>query len=121
MGGMVKFTCAWMEESMNPYALKTFSGQQFQLAGRFETEVAHWVGDGEHPNIVTVLLKCRYWITSLYVLEWVAGDKSHGTDLRSWLRHGPLNLTLALSFLPSTSVGVAPRGERKCRASCTCT
>jgi len=32
-------------------------------------------------------------------LEWVAGDESKGSDLRSWLRRGPLDLKVALSFI----------------------
>jgi tetratricopeptide (TPR) repeat protein len=31
-------------------------------------------------------------------LEWVAGEEGRGTDLRGWLRRGPLDLRLALDF-----------------------
>ena len=32
------------------------------------------------------------------VLEWIAGEEGKGTDLRSWLRYGPLDLQLALEI-----------------------
>ena len=32
------------------------------------------------------------------VLEWVASNENWGTDLRSWLRHGPFDLVSALRF-----------------------
>jgi len=40
-------------------------------------------------------------------LEWVAGEEGRGTDLRAWLRRGPLELEQALQFAIDVCRGLA--------------
>jgi len=49
------------------------------------------------------------------VLEWVASDEGRGTDLRSWLQQGPLDLKLALSFTIDICRGLQHAGEKSPR------
>ena len=99
MGGMGEVYLSLDEEPpVEPIALKTFQGRFPHLRAIFEEEVRNWIALEKHPNIV----RC-HWMQMLdnlpfMSLEWVAGDESRGTDLRSWLRHGPLSLELALKF-----------------------
>jgi serine/threonine protein kinase len=102
MGGMGEvYLCLDLVENY-PFALKTFQQRYLtpsaKLRAAFENEVATWVALEKHPNIV----RCYYMDIldnqSFMVLEWIAGEEGRGTDLRSWLRHGPLELRLALDF-----------------------
>src|SRR5258707_1237824 len=98
MGGMGEVYLCLDEQTIMPYALKTFQSSSPDLADSFKKEVANWIALEKHPNIV----RC-FWMEKLdnipfMVLEWVEGEEGKGTDLRSWLRHGPLDLTLALKF-----------------------
>ena len=100
MGGMGEVYLGYDFELKSPYALKTF---QAHLSGArerelFNEEVYKWVKFGKHPNIV----RCYHLDTianqPFMFLEWVAGVEGKGTDLRSWLRYGPLELRQALDF-----------------------
>jgi serine/threonine protein kinase/Tfp pilus assembly protein PilF len=117
MGGMGEvYLCLDLEE-MYPYALKTFQrrylGDPKKLQAIFEQEVATWVALEKHPNIV----RC-YWMDILdnqpfMVLEWIAGEEGRGTDLRSWLRRGPLDLRLALDFTIDICRGLSHAQEKQ--------
>ena len=85
----------------SPFALKTFQARYLpnaKLRDSFEREVATWVALEKHPNIV----RCFYLDViddrPFMILEWIASDESVGTDLRSWLRKGPLDPRLSLGF-----------------------
>src|SRR5713226_7084444 len=101
MGGMGEvYLCLDLQQNL-PLALKTFQARYLtnqKLRQLFESEVATWVALEKHPNIV----RCYYLDTvdnqPFMFLEWIASDESHGTDLRSWLVRGPLDLRLALDF-----------------------
>ena len=102
MGGMGEvYLCLDLEENL-PYALKTF--QERHLANmrsrcRFEEEVGVWVALEKHPNIVRCFGLETLGNQPFMLLEWIASNKGHErSDLRSWLRHGPLDLRLALDF-----------------------
>jgi serine/threonine protein kinase len=101
-GGMGEvYLCLDLEEN-EPGALKTFQQRYLttpDIRRLFEEEVRTWVALEKHPNIV-----CCFWMQMLdnqpfMLLEWVAGEERRGTDLRSWLRHGPLDLRLTLDFI----------------------
>lgn len=84
-----------------PFALKTFQARYLpnaNLRDSFEREVATWVALEKHPNIV----RCFYMDViddrPFMILEWIASDENGGTDLRSWLRKGPLDYRLSLGF-----------------------
>ncbi len=100
MGGMGEvYLCLDLEE-MYPYALKTFQ-QRYQsqsLRRAFEKEVATWVTLEKHPNIVRCVGMDFLDYRPFLFLEWVASDERRGTDLRSWLGRGPLDLRLALDI-----------------------
>ncbi len=44
-------------------------------------------------------------------LEWIARDENHRTDLRSWLRRGPLELQVALDFAIDICRGLIHAGQ----------
>lgn len=98
MGGMGEVYLCLDEQETYPYALKTFQGSSPDLADIFKYEVVNWIALEKHPNIVRCFRMQPFDNIPFMVLEWVAGDESKGTDLRSWLRYGPLDLTLALKF-----------------------
>ncbi len=102
MGGMGEVYLCLDLETIQPYALKTFQQRYLTEAQRlrraFEQEVATWVALEKHPNIV----RC-FWMQVLdnqpfMCLEWIAGEEGKGTDLRGWLRRGPLSLKVALEI-----------------------
>lgn len=102
LGGMGEvYLCLDLEENY-PYALKTFQQRYLTDAQRlrqaFEQEVATWVALEKHPNIVRCFYMTTFDNQPFMVLEWIAGEEGRGTDLRSWLRHGPLDLKLALEI-----------------------
>jgi len=98
MGGMGEVYLCLDEEKMQPIALKTFQGSSPDLADIFKGEVANWIALEKHPNIVRCFYMDKFDNIPFMVLEWVSGDEGKGTDLRSWLRRGPLELPLALRF-----------------------
>lgn len=116
MGGMGEvYLCLDMDE-MYPYALKTFQQRYWTshaLRKAFENEVATWVALEKHPNIVHCFhldtLDNRFFM----ILEWIAGDDSRGTDLRSWLRYGSLDLRLSLDLIIDVCRGLV-HAQEKC-------
>ena len=117
MGGMGEvYLCLDLEETL-PYALKTFQ-QRYQtgtqrLRQAFEKEVATWVALEKHPNVV----RCFYMDTldnqPFMILEWIAGEEGKGADLRGWLRHGPLDLQLALDLSIDVCRGLIHAQEKQ--------
>ena len=98
-GGMGEvYLCLDLEENI-PYALKTFQKRftgSLKMRAAFESEVQTWVALEKHPSIV----RCFYMDTldgvPFILLEWVVSEEGRGTDLRNWLRHGPLDVRMAL-------------------------
>ncbi len=115
MGGMGEvYLCLDLEE-MYPYALKTFQ-QRYQssaLQKAFEQEVATWVALEKHPNIVRCFYMNILDNQPFMVLEWIAGEEGKGTDLRGWLRHGPLDLRLALKITLDICRGLIHAQEKQ--------
>lgn len=117
MGGMGEVYLCLDLETIHPYALKTFQ-QRYQtgtqrLHQAFEKEVATWVALEKHPNIV----RCFYMDTldnqPFMVLEWIAGEEGKETDLRGWLRRGPLDLRLALDITIDICRGLIHAQEKQ--------
>lgn len=101
MGGMGEVYLCLDLKTTRPFALKTFQAQYLanpNIRELFHREIAAWVALEKHPNIV----RCHFMEIldnqPFMFLEWIAGDEYRGNDLRSWLRHGPLDLRLALDF-----------------------
>ena len=115
MGGMGEVYLGYDFKHKVPLALKTF---QAHLSGPherklFNDEVYKWVQLERHPNIV----RCRFLETidnqPFMFLEWVAGVEDKGTDLRSWLRYGPLELRQALDFTIDVCRGLVHAQEKQ--------
>jgi tetratricopeptide (TPR) repeat protein len=101
MGGMGEvYLCLDLEQNF-PFALKTFQQRYLSnphIRQLFAHEVGTWVALEKHPNIV----RCFYMATldnqPFMLLEWISGEEGRGTDLRSWVSRGPLDLRTALDF-----------------------
>ena len=116
MGGMSEVYLCLDLQMTQPCALKTFQARYLtsqKLREAFNTEVATWIALEKHLNIV----RCFYLETldsqPFMILEWVANDESCGTDLRSWLQHGPLDLQLVLDFAIDICRGLIHAGEKQ--------
>src|SRR5258708_4161638 len=76
-GGMGEVFLCLDEQTITPYALKTFQSryQSSNLEALFKQEVGSWIALEKHPNIV----RCFYMDTvdrrPFMFLEWVAGDE----------------------------------------------
>jgi len=112
MGGMGEVYLCLYEKERLPYALKTFQKASTGLQTLFEDEVKKWIALGKHPNIVHCHWMENYDNTPFMVLEWVQADAHRGTDLRSWLRRGPLDLPLALRFTIDIVRGLIHANEK---------
>jgi serine/threonine protein kinase len=112
MGGMGEVYLCIKEDSRLPYALKTFQKTSANLQKLFEGEVRTWIDLGKHPNIVRCYWMQTYDNTPFMGLEWVQGDAQHGTDLRSWLVNGALDLKQALKFTIDICRGLVYAGEK---------
>jgi len=98
-----------------PFALKTFQARYLQnanLRDSFEREVATWVALEKHPNIVRCFYMDLIDDRPFMILEWIASDESIGTDMRSWLRKGPLDYRLALGFALDVCRGLSYAAQK---------
>ena len=101
LGGMGEVYLCLDLKWNTPFALKTFQARYLtssNLRELFEREVATWVALEKHPNIVRCFYMDILDDRPFMILEWIASDDSIGTDLRSWLRKGPLDYRLSLGF-----------------------
>ncbi len=115
MGGMGKVYLCLDLEQMYPDGLKTFQ-RRFQstaLRTAFEQEVATWVALEKHPNIVRCFDMRILDNQPFMVLEWIAGEEGKGADLRGWLRHGPLDLQMALEITLDVVYGLIHAQEKQ--------
>ena len=117
MGGMSEvYLCLDLEENY-PFALKTF--QQLYLTDKqrlrhiFEEEVATWIALENHPNIVRCFYMNMIDNQPFMKLEWIASEEGNETDLRSWLRRGPLDLKLALEIAIDICRGLIHAQEKR--------
>lgn len=101
MGGMGEvYLCLDLKE-MYPFALKTFQQRYLtnpKLRKAFEIEVAIWVALDKHPNIVRCFSMDILDNQPFMMLDWIAGDESRRTNLRSRSQRGLLDLRPALDF-----------------------
>ena len=117
MGGMGEVYLCLDLEQMYPVALKTFQQRYLtnpqQLRVAFEQEVSTWVALEKHPNIVRCFYMDIIDNQPFMILEWIAGEESKGTDLRSWLRHDPLDLQLGLEITIDICRGLIHAQEKQ--------
>jgi tetratricopeptide (TPR) repeat protein len=115
-GGMGEVYLCLDEKWNSLYALKTFQYhhlQNEQLQEAFEKEVKTWIALEKHPNIVTCYYMEIVDKQPFAFLEWVATHTTSGTDLRSWLRHGPLDLKVAMDFAIDICRGLIHAGMKQ--------
>lgn len=99
MGGMAEVYLCLDLETHEPYALKTFpyrSRLDPNVRKTFEREIATWIALENHPNIVRCFSMNIFDGQPFMILEWVSSNESRGSDLRSWVQSGPLDLRTAL-------------------------
>ncbi|MDQ3776079.1 MAG: tetratricopeptide repeat protein, partial [Pseudomonadota bacterium] len=99
-----------------PVALKTFQRSYIDkpsLRESLDTEVEVWVALGKHLNIVRCLHLNIVDSLPFIFMEWVAGDRKLGTDLRSWLRQGALPPRRALDFALDICRGLSRAAQKK--------
>jgi tetratricopeptide (TPR) repeat protein len=100
-GGMGEvYLCLDLKHGI-PIALKTFQARYLghpRVRDYFEREVATWIALENHPHITRCFELNMETVRGLplMVLEWVFGEVERGSDLRSWLAHGPLEPRLAV-------------------------
>lgn len=111
MGGMGEVYLCLDLKQIYPAALKTFQQRHLSnaraLRRAFEKEVATWVALEKHPNLVRCFLMDILDNQPFMVLEWIGGEQGRGADLCGWLRHGPLDLQLALEIAIDICRGLA--------------
>ena len=116
MGGMGEVYLCLDLETIQPFALKTFQ-QRFltnpKLRAAFENEVVTWVALEKHPNIVRCFAMDILDNQPFVVLAWIAGQEGKGSDLRGWLRRGPLELRTALDFCIDMCRGLIHAQEKQ--------
>jgi serine/threonine protein kinase len=114
-GGMGEvYLCRDLEKNY-PLALKTFQRRfltNMTIRDLFKQEVATWVALEKHPHVVQCIYMDMLDNRPFMFLEWVAGDEQHGTDLRGWLRHNPLDLRPALQFSLDICSGLTHAQEK---------
>jgi tetratricopeptide (TPR) repeat protein len=117
MGGMGEVYLCLNLEIIYPFALKTFQQpyltNQLSVRKAFEHEVLTWVGLEKHPNIVRCFQMDTFDNQPFMVLEWIRGEERMGTDLRGWVRHGSLDVCLALDFAIDICRGLCHAREKQ--------
>lgn len=116
MGGMGEVYLCLDLETIRPFALKTFqaryrNNQKFR--DNFSREVLTWIALEKHPNIVRCYLMDILDDLPFMFLEWIVGYEGHGSDLRSWLRHGPIDPRQALDFAIDICRGLIHAGQKQ--------
>jgi serine/threonine protein kinase len=116
MGGMGEVYLCLDLEIDQPYALKTFQARYLtnpKLRENFNHEVATWVALEKHQNIV----RCYYLDTldslPFMRLELVIGDSNKGTDLRGWLKNGPIETRQAIEFIIDICQGLSHANNKQ--------
>jgi tetratricopeptide (TPR) repeat protein len=102
-GGMGVVYLAFDLNEKIPVALKTIQSAVLNsgipgIRERFYHEALTWIQLGKHPNIVQARTIQTINGRPHIVLEYISGAEGLGTDLRGWITHRQLDLTLCLQF-----------------------
>jgi len=108
-GGMGLVYLCYDRETGVPLAVKTLKDELFAgkaTRDRFVQEATTWINLGKHRNIVEA-----YFVRTIkgkphIFLEYISGPPGYGSDLRSWLRRGRLDLVTALDFAIQICLGM---------------
>ena len=92
-----------------PRALKTVRSQHMQdkqVLSQFESEAAVWISLEKHPYIVRAYLVERFNNLPYVITEYVRGPEGMEGDLRGWLGHPRLTLTVAVAMALQIAQGM---------------
>jgi len=96
--GVVYF-CKALGDSVVPFVIKTLPGALLvDNRELFLQEISTWIELGAHPHIVRAYQALEIEERLCLVLEYVAGDMRHGSDLGGWIGTPELDLKRALTF-----------------------
>lgn len=102
-GGMGVVYLAFDLNEEIPVALKTIQSAVLNsgipgIRERFYHEALTWIQLGKHPNIVQARTIQTINGRPHIVLEYISGADGLGTDLRGWIAHRQIDVTLTLQF-----------------------
>ena len=92
-----------------PRALKTVRSRHLndkQVLSLFENEAAVWISLEKHPYIVRAYLVERFNNLPYVITEYVRGPEGMEGDLRGWLGHPRLTLTVAVAMALQIAQGM---------------
>ena len=115
-GGMGNVYLCLDRAQHEPYALKTLHSRACMnqdLRKTFEREITTWIALENHPNIVRCFSMNVFDGRPFMILEWVSCDEQRGSDLRSWVESGPLDLRTALEVVIDIARGLAHAQEKQ--------
>ncbi len=115
-GGMGNVYLCLDLEKHEPYALKTFHSRTYMdqdVRKTFEREITTWIALENHPNIVRCFSMNIFDGQPFMILEWVSCDEHRGSDLRSWVEWGPLDLRTALEIVIDVARGLAHAQQKQ--------
>ena len=101
MGGMGVVYLCYDPKNIMPVAIKTFQDKYLKdkdSVDRFIYEANAWVDLEKHKNIVRAYYVENIEYRPYIFLEYVAGDKYYGADLRGWILRKGLDLKTTLNF-----------------------
>src|SRR5262245_11972868 len=114
LGGMGEvYLCLDTDKNL-PYALKTFQSRflsDIRIREAFKEEIRTWVALGKHANIVRCHMMEVLDGQPFALLDWIPGEEGRGTDLRAWLRSGPIDIRLALQVALDICRGLIHAGQ----------
>ena len=96
-------------ETKRPRALKTVRqgyAHDKQVLSMFESEAAVWISLEKHPYIVRAYLVERFRNLPYVVTEYVRGPEGMEGDLRGWLGHPRLTLSVAVAMALQIAQGM---------------
>lgn len=92
-----------------PRALKTVRAQyanDMQMLAMFENEAAVWISLEKHPYIVRAYLVEHFKNLTYVITEYVRGPEGMEGDLRGWLGHPQLTLSVAVTMALQIAQGM---------------
>ncbi len=110
--GLIYF-CKYFADMVVPCVIKTLP-KRLLLEHRefFFQEMSTWVKLGKHPNIVWAFGAQEIEERPCLLLEYVAGDVQHGSDLSGWIGTAALDLRRAMTFAWQICTGMCYAADK---------
>src|SRR5262245_35628155 len=113
-GGMGMIYICRVRGADETVAIKTFQGRFLEnerAKARFTQEAYTWINLEKHPNVVQArkvesIASGHAEKRPHILLEYVAGPEGVGSDLKSWIEHNRLDLTLTLEIAMQICLGM---------------